>query len=103
MQSPKTNYPTYNNSNYYNVQTSNYHKINNEPYNNKIEISVGKINDINGNSSDKHIEVTHNEINNGGASTSYDVNKYANRYMSPPKIDVKTTRTIINNTGINLD
>jgi hypothetical protein len=36
----KYSYPSQNGKDYYNVRTLDYHSINNEPYNNKIEIST---------------------------------------------------------------
>jgi hypothetical protein len=81
--------PNYNN--YYNVQTLNYHKLNNEPFSNRIEISTGKTNEV----------VTYGSSNTTPADPATNIPAY--NYTSPPKVEIKSTRTLVNNTGINLD
>lgn len=81
--------PNYSSS-YYNVQTLNYHKLNNEPYNNRIEISTGKTNEV---ATYAHQTAPIDPVPN--------IAPY--NYMSPPKVEMKSTRTLVNNTGINLE
>lgn len=78
-------------SNYYQPPTVNYHSSNNEPYNSKIHITSGKIEQL-------ITPVIQKETHTEEVKTNYN-----NNYMSPPKLEDKTSKQYITSSLFNPD
>lgn len=76
-------------SSYYQPPTVNYHSSNNEPYNSKIHITSGKIEQL---ITPVITKETHTE----------EV-KYNSNYMSPPKLEDKTSKQYVTSSTFNPD